>query len=482
MWNSITGTIDALLESRQEVASDATAVIYGTFAASSLVAPAITNMAGPRATLFVGTLGYLLYVLSLLNFRYNPNKTGEALVLLAAVCNGFCAALLWTAQGQLCMAYPTDNTRGFYLGLFWVIFNFGGVVGGIVAFATNIASEGSTVGIETIICFVAIMGFGTLLTVLLKNPEDIRRADGSRIVIEKADWRSEAAGTLKLFRDPTMMSLMPLFIYSNWFYAYQFGPFQSIFNARTQSINNTFYWGAQMIGAYLIGNYLDRPSSNTRSKAVRSFGLFSLYTLVVWGLTAWANVARNVDEIQKQQGCTDDPLDSSPTCTVDRLDFTDSNGRYFLPLFSLYFASGLADAFVQNWSYWLMGNLTRDVGTLSRYAGFYKGAQAVGGAISWKLNGSGVSGLGQISCNVVLFIAALPLAFIVASKLPDDDGEANELGGGEGGRDSSSCSFVDIDAKEGAVVSTGEKGGAVGAAGAGSSPQLLHVVGDAAAI
>jgi hypothetical protein len=471
MWNSITGTVDALLESRQEVASNATAVIYGCFAASSLIAPAIANMAGPRATLFVGTLGYLLYVLSLLNFRYNTTALGEALVLLAAACNGFCAALLWTAQGQLCMAYPTDNTRGFYLGLFWVIFNFGGVVGGVVTFATNVASDGATVGIETIFCFVAIMAVGTVLTLFLKNPEDVRRADGSRIVIEAADWRSEAVGIMKVFYDPTMMALMPLFIYSNWFYAYQFGPYQSIFNARTQSVNNTFYWAAQMIGAYIIGQYLDRPSGDTRTKAVRSFGLFALYTLVVWAFTTWANVARNVDEIQRQSGCTIDPLDlNNPTCTVPRLDITDSGGRPFVPLFMLYFASGLADAFVQNWSYWVMGNLTRDVSTLGRYAGFYKGAQAVGGAISWKLNGSGVSGLGQIVVNVALFLVALPLAFMVASKLPSDDGEKS------GERDIAGSSFVDIDMQP----KIGDGSGAVVAKGGG--PQLLHIASDAAAV
>ena len=101
MWNAITGSIDALLPDGQSVASDATAAIYGTFAASSLIAPAINNMAGPRATLSVGTLGYLLYVLALLNYRYHTDSTGEMLVLLAAACNGFCAALLWTAQGQV---------------------------------------------------------------------------------------------------------------------------------------------------------------------------------------------------------------------------------------------------------------------------------------------------------------------------------------------------------------------------------------------
>jgi hypothetical protein len=42
------------------------------------------------------------------------------------------------------------------------------------------------------------------------------------------------------------------------FYPYQFGVFNAgLFNTRTQGFNNTFYWGAQMYGAHLIGKYLD---------------------------------------------------------------------------------------------------------------------------------------------------------------------------------------------------------------------------------
>ena len=143
------------------------------------------------------------------------------------------------------MAYPTENNRGQYLGLFWIIFNFGGMVGGTVQFATNVNSEESTLSINTVICFVGIMAIGSVLSVFLARPDDVRREDGSRIVIEPADWKSEAVGIFKLLGDPTMLQLVPLFVYSNWFYAYQFGPFQSIFNARTQSINNTFYWAGE---------------------------------------------------------------------------------------------------------------------------------------------------------------------------------------------------------------------------------------------
>ena len=54
-----------------------------------------------------------------------------------------------------------------------------------------------------------------------------------------------------------------------------------------------------------------------------------------------------------------------------KLDFYEDFGSFVFP-WLLYFLWGFCDAFVQCWSYWLMGQLSDDPKTLSRYAGFYK--------------------------------------------------------------------------------------------------------------
>eukprot|EP00660_Eupelagonema_oceanica_P006076 gene6076-16301_t len=119
MYNSITsmaGGIDP------DVSSDATSALYACFAVSSLIAPALVNGVGPRPALAFGTIGYIAYVLSLLN--YHHHRTGW-LVVLAGALNGICAGLLWTAQGQLTMAYPTPELKGTYQAVLWAIFNAG---------------------------------------------------------------------------------------------------------------------------------------------------------------------------------------------------------------------------------------------------------------------------------------------------------------------------------------------------------------------
>ena len=88
---------------------------------------------------------WLLYV----NFRSFPQNFvrvvnihpgAGAFVVGAGAILGVCAALLWTAQGSLMMAYPTEAQKGVFIGIFWAIFNLGGVVGSAVAFGQNFHS------------------------------------------------------------------------------------------------------------------------------------------------------------------------------------------------------------------------------------------------------------------------------------------------------------------------------------------------------
>lgn len=68
----------------------------------------------------------------------HPNAKG--FVIGSGAILGLCAGLLWTAQGSLMMAYPTEGQKGIFVGIFWAIFNLGGVVGSSVALGQNIHS------------------------------------------------------------------------------------------------------------------------------------------------------------------------------------------------------------------------------------------------------------------------------------------------------------------------------------------------------
>ena len=114
-------------------------------------------MLGSRVTLLLGSTGYALYIGSYLcvpprsrspsslatahrsfhgsAYKLHPNL--GAFVIAAGGYLGVSAGLLWTAQGSLMLAYPTEDQKGMFIGIFWSIFNLGGVVGAAVSLGNN---------------------------------------------------------------------------------------------------------------------------------------------------------------------------------------------------------------------------------------------------------------------------------------------------------------------------------------------------------
>ena len=71
----------------------------------------------------------------------NIHQDAGGFVIAAGAILGFCAGLLWTAQGSLMLAYPTEDQKGKFISIFWSIFNLGGVVGAAVSLGRNFHSE-----------------------------------------------------------------------------------------------------------------------------------------------------------------------------------------------------------------------------------------------------------------------------------------------------------------------------------------------------
>eukprot|EP00966_Prymnesium_polylepis_P149584 3455678-Prymnesium_polylepis.1 len=288
MWNSITSMAGGI--SDKGVSSAATASLYGCFAVASVLAPIPTNIIGARATLGIGSGGYVLYVFALLLYSRTEAGSGTdengsgGLVIAAGAVNGVGAGLLWTAQGALIMSYPSKEAKGLYVGIFWLIFNLGAVFGGLLSFGLNYSSDAGDASPGTFVAFGAVMIAGGLLTLTMAPAERVVRPDGSLVQLERFPAVSaELRGLLAVLRDWRMHALAPLFLYSNWFYAYQFVAYNSaLFNARTEGLNNAFYWGAQMVGAVLVGRFLDASRLPLRQRALVSFWAISVLIGASW--------------------------------------------------------------------------------------------------------------------------------------------------------------------------------------------------------
>ena len=334
MYNAVNGLGAAGQVNAHDI-NNASTAIYSTFSVVGFFAGSIANKIGMRLTLGLGGFGYALYIASILSYNHNQNA---GFLIFAGAILGACAGMLWTAQGAVMMSYPPEKSKGRYIATFWMIFNLGAVIGGLIPLAQNIHSKANKVNDGTYIAFIVLMAVGFALSGCLCDPKFVIREDGSRIIMMKnPTWKSEFKGMLEvLVTDWYILLLFPMFFASNWFYTYHFQCVNlPLFNIRTRSLNSVLYYLAQIIGAWIFGFALDseRFTRSTRAKAVLIILL--VLTFVIWG---------GGYDLQKQ-------YNREETSAEDyvKLDWSDSGYVSKMFLFMFY---GAYDSVWQTTSYW----------------------------------------------------------------------------------------------------------------------------------
>ncbi|ORX99072.1 MFS general substrate transporter [Basidiobolus meristosporus CBS 931.73] len=420
MFNCING-MGAGGEENGTTAKNGNVALYTTFAIFGVFGGAFYNLLGVRLCVLLGGGCYALYTGSMLYLKEHSvgtwNSVGsQVFVIVASAILGIGAGILWTAEGVIMMSYPPEDEKGRCVAYFWIIFNLGGVMGAFIPFGLNFHNSGSGVNSATYIAFLSIMCIGALFGLLLLPPEKVIRNDGSRVQVEKFQnvW-TEAKQILLLFKDKNMLLLTPISLASNWFYSYQFGDINGVlFNLRTRSFNNAFYWAFQMLGAFLLGMFLDSKSFSRRTRAL--YGLYGVFAviMIVWGGGLALQLQYTREDIARHR---------------PDIDFIKNAGSFW-PKWVLYSCYGLLDAATQSYAYWIMGTMTNDSTTLARYGGYYKGIQSAGGAISWRIDAIGTSYLVEFIICWALLILCFPFTWVIAKNVKetcnDDDMEKQD--------------------------------------------------------
>lgn len=206
----------------------------------------------------------------------NIHPNASDFVIVAGAILGLCAGLLWTAQGCMMMAYPTEAQKGVFIGIFWAIFNLGAVIGSAVALGLNFNNQvrGSALMLNFIVehlrrvvqvssrlehrhnqsdfdssswkrylceCFITSqriftlestqhqIGFliltliGVALAPLMADPGRIVRIDGTKVTLHhQPSWKTEFYSLYVALRtDPMIVLLFPMFVASNYFYTWR---------------------------------------------------------------------------------------------------------------------------------------------------------------------------------------------------------------------------------------------------------------------
>jgi hypothetical protein len=300
------------------------------------------------------------------------------------------------------MSYPQEKDKGKFVAIFWALFNCGGILGSLIALGLNLENNQGGVSTGTYIAFVVIMLVGVVFSLSLANPDQVVRADGSRVVLSKAaHWTTELKGVVNVWREWRMLALIPAFLASNWFYAYQFRINSVYFDPSTRALNDLMYWAMQVLGSAMVGFLLDYKGLSRRAR-----GLLTLVILFCVINAIWAG-----------------GFAFQMTFDVGYNDPIHWTSKKFGGPFVLYIFYGFADSVYQTYLYWLMGAMSNDPALLARYAGFYKAMQSAGAAAAFGVDSSAIHLRWEcLICWILVFIS-FPLIFLVANKITETNNE-----------------------------------------------------------
>lgn len=320
------------------------------------------------------------------------------LVVAAGAILGCLAAIFWSAQGAIMMSYPEEKDKGKFVAIFWALFNCGGILGSLIALVLNLENQTGGVSTGTYIAFVIVMLIGVAFSLTLAKPSNVVRADGTQVAISQAaHWRTELKNTLKVWKEWRMLALIPAFLASNWFYAYQFRLNSIYFNPSTRALNDLLYWALQVLGSVLIGYLLDYTGWSRRTRGLVALGLLFAIVNVVWAGGFAFQMTFEADY-------------------HDPLHWTHS---HFGGPFVLFIMYGFSDSIYQTYLYWLMGAMSNDPALLARYAGFYKAMQSAGAAAAFGIDASTIRLRWECLICWALVVVSFPLIFLVANKVTD---------------------------------------------------------------
>ncbi|KAJ1917115.1 hypothetical protein H4219_003376 [Mycoemilia scoparia] len=385
----------------QKNGNNANTALYSTFTLFGLVGGAIVNLFGIRPCMFIAGLTYALYSGSyiLVNSTGNGSLTVACGALLGAG-----AGVFWAAQGMIMMSYPRDDEKGAFITIFWVIFNLGGVLGGIVPFVINYHNTGALSN-AAYIAFVVLESLGAFMSWALVPPRKVVRADGSHIKIDPhPSIKSQLQGMGRIMTNPLIFALIPLSFSSNFYYSYQFSVYNGkLFTTRTRGFNNMWYWCSEIIASLCFGALLDTKSMSRKKRGIVSLSIVAVLWNLCWILTY--RIQRHYSADKEYPG--------------GQIDFLEPH-RSALPI-ALYAFMGVCDALWQNMAYWLLGTLATDPSTSAHYAGVYKSMQSLGAAVAWQLAAKEVNYMVQMATNWALINLSIPTMLFVTMRIKDSD-------------------------------------------------------------
>ncbi|KAF4119337.1 Ion channel regulatory protein UNC-93 [Geosmithia morbida] len=377
-----------------DISNAANAIVFGVIAVGSLFAGVICNRISPRWTLVIGTLGYAPYAAG---FYVVDSYGQDWLLLFGAVTCGLAACFLWVASGAIFMGYSEENRKGFATALKFMFQNLGASIGGIVSLALNADKNyRGSITKATYVVLIAIMSAGLPFALSVPPADKVQRRDGRSV-----DLRSDQtiAGEVRILwrlaKNPTVVALVPLMLYSQWFLSYQWQFNYAYFTVRSRALNSMLFYLSGFFASWLLGQYLDYRDWQRRTRARGGFIIMFVSVGVSWiiGQAVQVKYARE----------------------PPALDWADDGFGLGCFVFVLW---GASDPIVTTYKYWLVGSLTNNVNEAAYLAALINAVGSIGSTFGFVVGLKNVPLVGACAINFALFFLSVPgVAWVAYTKV-----------------------------------------------------------------
>ncbi|KAL8278101.1 hypothetical protein RQP46_009561 [Phenoliferia psychrophenolica] len=356
----------------------ANSIVFGLMVVTCFFASSIVNRLGYRWSLVLGTVGYAPYAAGL---YLNKLHGTTWLVLFGAVTCGLSAGLFWGVEGAVILGYPEPEKRGKYLAYWLGWRNAGSVLGGAILLGINAKSKkAGSVDSSTYIVFIALQAVAPFAGVLLSNPEQVQRKDGTHVLMANhIGFAEEMREMWTVITRREVLFLVPISLYAQWTASYA-GTFLSLyFSVRSRALAAFLVPILSIVANTLLGFFLDNTSIR---KNVRSKASYITIMTIFGGVWIWFTVL--------QLRYLKNP--------VKGLDWDESSTRFGVPM-ACYLIFYVMYYLIQNELYWLISTIAREPKELVRLSSFLRGLESAGSAC-----GFGISSRKTLSKKVPLGI------------------------------------------------------------------------------
>ncbi|CAI7588672.1 hypothetical protein PCG10_009825 [Penicillium crustosum] len=371
----------------------ANALTYGLMSVGCFLAGGVTNKITAKWTLFIGAAFYTPYAAGL----YCNNRYGnEWFLLLGAALCGIGASLLWASEAAIAVGYPEEEKRGRYVAIWMSIRQMGPLVGGAISLALNInTAHVGKVTYTTYLGLVAISSLGAPFALLLSQPQDVIRSNGTKIpYMKKTSLSIEARAIWKQLRNKYMLLLIPVFLAGQFGATYQGNYLTTYFTVRSRALASFLTAVVGAAANISTGLFLDLKflSRGTRSKIMYIFVLFFVTASWIWNAIVETRLSHMAEPPAFDLG----------------------DGPFFNSAFTVYIFFRFFYEALQTYIYWLMAEIkgAQGDGDIARTTGILRSWESIGSTIAYAVGATHWPNLNQMALGFALWGVTIPFTLL----------------------------------------------------------------------